>query len=158
MAGQSGPGRGQAALNVLVRVVLATPLLHRAVSGRVLVLDVVGRRSGRRYRLPVGYAPSRHGLLVGTAGRWRHNLVPGEPVRVVVARRVRWMLADVVTDEARCAELYRDILARNPVHGRYAGIGTGADGAPRPQDLRAALARGTAVVRLRPVDHPAAAR
>jgi hypothetical protein len=56
----------------------------------------------------------------------------------------------VITDEEQCAELYRDILAHNSVHGRYAKIGTTPD-APRPEDLRAGLARGVAVVRLRPV-------
>ncbi|MDM4763784.1 hypothetical protein QT381_12275 [Galbitalea sp. SE-J8] len=144
------PGRGQRALNVVMRAVLSTPGLHRAVSDRVLVLDVIGRASGRRYRIPVGYTPTADGLLIGTAGRWRRNLVPGQPIRVVVGRCARSMVADVITDEAECARLYRDILAHNPVHGRYAGIGVGADGAPRPDELRAALARGIAVVRLRP--------
>lgn len=142
--------RGQKALNVVMRAVLATPGLHRAVSNRVLVLDVVGRKSGRRYRIPVGYTTTPHGLLIGTAGRWRRNLVEGEPIRVVVARRVKAMTAEVVTDEKRCAELYRDILAHNPVHGRYAQIRANSDGSPNPHDLRAALDRGVAVVRLRP--------
>jgi hypothetical protein len=143
-------GRGQKALNVVMRAVLSTPVLHRVVSNRVLVLDVTGRASGRRYRIPVGYTPTRHGLLIGTAGTWRRNLVPGRPIRVTVARHVQSMLADVITDEEQCTQLYRDILAHNPVHGRYAGIGTTPDGSPRPDELRAALDRGIAVVRLRP--------
>jgi hypothetical protein len=149
-------GRGQRALNVVMRAVLSTPVLHRVVSNRVLVLDVIGRKSGRRYRIPVGYTPSRHGLLIGTAGTWRRNLVPGRVIRVTVARRVQSMLADVITDEELCTELYRDILAHNPVHGRYAGIATMADGSPRPGELRAALNRGIAVVRLRPASSRAA--
>ena len=149
MADRQSP-RGQKALNVVMRTVLATPELHRVVSNRVLVLDIIGRKSGRRYRIPVGYTNTPHGLLIGTAGRWRRNLVEGEPIRVIVERRVRSMVAEVVTDEERCSELYRDILAHNPVHGRYAGIRAGADGAPNAEDLRAALDRGIAVVQLQP--------
>lgn len=121
-------GWGQRALNVLMRTVLRAPVLHRAVSNRVLVLDITGRRSGRRYRIPVGYTHTGDGLLIGTAGTWRRNLVAGQPIRVFRARRTTAMLAEVITDEERCAELYRDILAHNPVHGRYAGISVEPDG------------------------------
>lgn len=149
--------RGQAALNVLMRAVLATPVLHRVVSHRVLVVEVRGRVSGRRYRIPVGYAPDGDRLLVGTAGTWRRNLPPGRPVTVTVARRRIAADHDQVTDPDRCVPLYRRILAHNPVHGRYAHIRRAADGTPEPGDLRRALARGVAVVVFRPVrtDTPA---
>ncbi len=145
------PGRGQTVLNGIMRAVLATPLLHRVVSNRILVIDVVGRKTGRRYRLPVGYVGTPDGLLIGTGGRWRRNLTPAQEVTVTVARRRRRMLADVVTDEGEITPLYRAILAHNPVHGRYARIRHEADGTPDPGDLRAALNRGVAVVRLRAV-------
>jgi deazaflavin-dependent oxidoreductase (nitroreductase family) len=144
------PGRGQAALNVLMRTILRTPVLHRLVSGRILVIDIVGRKTGRRYRLPVAYVAADNALLVGTSGRWRRNLEPGQAVRVTVGRRRRDMTAEVITDERRCGEFYRSILAHNPVHGRYAGIRHAADGTPDMQDLRQALSRGLAVVRLQP--------
>jgi deazaflavin-dependent oxidoreductase (nitroreductase family) len=144
------PGRGQAVLNLVMRGVLATPGLRRAVSDRVLVIEVVGRKSGRRYRFPVGYVATGDTLLIGTAGRWRRNLRPGQSVRVAIAHRTRTMTADVFTDEEHCREFYRQILAHNPVHGRYAQIRTEADGSPNAEDLRRALRRGTAVVRLQP--------
>ncbi|GAA2389219.1 nitroreductase/quinone reductase family protein [Dactylosporangium salmoneum] len=138
----------QTALNLVMRAILATPVLHRTVSNRVLLLDVVGLKSQRRYRIPVGYVATADGLLIGTAGRWRRNLRPDLPVRVTIGRRRRDMLAEVVTDEESCTVLYRAILAHNPVHGRYARIRRTPGGAPNPDDLRAALARGVAVVRL----------
>jgi deazaflavin-dependent oxidoreductase (nitroreductase family) len=150
--GSRRPGRGQAALNLVMRAVLGVPGLHRTVSQRVLVIDVVGRSSGRRYRIPVGYVATDDGLLIGTAGRWRRNLRSGGVVRITVGRRTSEMTAEVITDEKRCALLYRAILAHNPVHGRYAGIHAEPDGSPNPRELRAALDRGVAVVRLRPVN------
>jgi len=144
------PSRTQRTLNVVMRALLVTPLLHRAVSNRVLVLDIRGRTTGRRYRIPVGYTPSQDGLLIGTAGTWRRNLIAGKPIPVTVARRREMMTAETIRDQQRCTELYRQILAHNPVHGRYAGIRTTPDGAPDPEDLQAALRRGIAVVRLTP--------
>ena len=142
------PGRGQAMLNAVMRAVLATPLLHKAVSARILIIDIVGRRSGHTYRIPVGYVATDDGFLIGTAGRWRYNLSPDQQVHVIVDRASREMTAEVITDEQRCAAAYREILARNPVHGKYAGIRHATDGTPDRDDLRAALARGQAVVRL----------
>jgi len=63
------------------------------------------------------------------------------------------MAADVVTDLASAAPLSREILAHNPVHGRNAKIRHAADGTPVVDDLRAGLARGLAVVVLRPATH-----
>lgn len=143
------PSRLQRYGDAFVRTLLRSPL-HRLLSGRLLIITVVGRRTGRVYRLPVGYAEHDGALLIGSAGTWRRNLRPGEPVTVRLRGRDRQADADVVTDEGRAAELYRVILRHNPVHGRFAGIGVGPDGDPDRDDLHRALARGTAVVGLRP--------
>jgi len=130
-----------------MRGLLASPLRF-LLSRRLLVVVVTGRRSGTVYRLPVGYVEHDGVLLVGTGGRWHRNLVAGQKIPIVLKGKKRWAHADVITDEARCAELYRDILAGNPVHGRYVGISLQPDGSPKASDLREALASGVAVVRL----------
>jgi hypothetical protein len=139
-------------LNLLTRSILATPLLNRTIANRILVIIVEGRKTGRRYTIPVGYTPSPWGLLVGTAGTWRRNLIDAKPVDIIVNRTRTTADAEVITDEKRCAERYRLILKHNPVHGRYAGIRTDPEGNPILDDLRAALTRGAAVVQLTPHD------
>jgi hypothetical protein len=47
-------------INPLVRVLLRSPA-HRVMSRGVLLLTYTGRRSGRRYTLPVQYARADHG-------------------------------------------------------------------------------------------------
>jgi deazaflavin-dependent oxidoreductase (nitroreductase family) len=141
-------GRGQRLLNSIVRALLRSPL-HSAASGRLVIVTVIGRRTGTRYVLPVGYVEHEGDLLIGTAGRWRYNLRKNEPVRVRYRGRDRLADGEVVTDEETIVPLYRAILARNKVHGRYAGIRSGPDGTPNLSDLRDALRRGVAVVRLR---------
>lgn len=139
--------RLQRAGDATVRLLLRSPL-HRLLSNRLLIITVTGRKTGRQYANPVGYAPHDGALLIGTAAGWRRNLKPGEPVPVRLRGADVRAEAEVITDEDRAAELYRVILAHNPVHGRYAGIRTDPDGQPNRADLRLALSAGTAVVRL----------
>jgi deazaflavin-dependent oxidoreductase (nitroreductase family) len=136
-------------LNGAVRALLRSPL-HGVVSRRLLLITVVGRRTGTVYTHPVGYVVDDDGaVLVGSAAGWRRNLRAGEPVRLRLRGHERLASAEVIRDEGTAAVLYRTILRRNPVHGRFAGIHAAADGAPDPEDLRRALGRGAAVVRLR---------
>jgi hypothetical protein len=84
--------------NPVVRAVLGSRA-HRLLSGRLLVLDYRGRRTGRRYRIPLRYAETDAGELVAVAVRperklwWRSFTEPasasvllrGETVGVVGA-------------------------------------------------------------------------
>jgi F420H(2)-dependent quinone reductase len=72
-------------LNPVLRVLLRSPA-HRLLSGSVLLLEYSGRRSGRRYGLPVMYAAAGDGFVVMAgqpAGKtWWRNFC-GEPQPVV---------------------------------------------------------------------------
>ena len=52
--------------NPVVRAVLGSPA-HPLLSGRLLVLDYRGRRTGRGYRIPLRYAETEAGELVAVA-------------------------------------------------------------------------------------------
>ena len=47
--------RAQRLVNLGVRGLLRTPGLSRIIGGRLVTLYVVGRKSGRRYAVPVSY-------------------------------------------------------------------------------------------------------
>ncbi|WP_227982423.1 nitroreductase/quinone reductase family protein [Nocardia spumae] len=145
--------RLQPAVDAILRTLLRSPL-HRLLGDKLLIITVVGRKSGRVYANPVGYAESGGVLLVGTAAGWRRNLRSGEPVRITWHGRDRLADWEVVSDEHEITEPYRVILSRNPTHGRFAGISLDPDGEVNRAQLRAALARGTVVVRLRPRSLP----
>lgn len=142
-----GESRFQRFLNSLMRGILRSPL-HPVMSGRLLVINVTGRKTGKLYRLPVGYVEHNGAILIGTAGKWRRNLPAHPQVTVLLRGKQRQATAEVITDEERAAELYRPILAKNPMHGKYAKIGIEPDGTPNLADLQAGLKRGIAVVRL----------
>ena len=69
--------------NRLVRGVLRSPL-HRLASGRLALITLTGRRSGRSYTIPVGYSQDgdRVTIEVGWPERkvWWRNLRDGAEV------------------------------------------------------------------------------
>jgi len=55
-------------------------VLSRAAGRRLITLYVVGRKSGKRYSVPVAYTRDGDTLVVGTPFAWARNLRTGEPV------------------------------------------------------------------------------
>ena len=51
-------------LNPLIVAILRTPVLHWLLSPGLMLVRVTGRRSGRRYRIPVGYQRDGDDLIV----------------------------------------------------------------------------------------------
>ena len=119
-------------INPLVRALLRSPA-HRVMSGGVLLLTYTGRRSGRRYTLPVQYARADHGLILWPAHhdrkRWWRNLQPPAPVQLWVAGRELHGTAQVlVDDKAQIADALTIFLARFPSARRVLGVA--ADASP----------------------------
>lgn len=67
--------------NRLLGPLLRSPL-HRVISGRLLVLSFSGRKSGKRYTVPISYVAHEGRLLIGTQQPWSKNLAGGTPVEV----------------------------------------------------------------------------
>jgi deazaflavin-dependent oxidoreductase (nitroreductase family) len=72
-------------VNPVVKAILRSPV-HRIMSSRLALITLTGRRSGRRYTLPVGYQRTDNSVTinVGTAERkqWWRNLRTGARVRL----------------------------------------------------------------------------
>lgn len=68
------------AMNVVMRPLLASPL-GRRMNG-VMLLEVTGRRSGRRIKVPVNFHLVDGVPRAFTDAPWRHNFTGGAPVRV----------------------------------------------------------------------------
>src|SRR5688572_2542539 len=80
-------------VNPIVRTLLRSPL-HRLASGRLVLIEVRGKKSGRPFEFPVGYEKTADGIAI-TVGwperkRWWRNIGPGPtPVRIRMAGRDR---------------------------------------------------------------------
>ena len=142
--------RFQRAANTVTQGLLRVPLLNRLVGRRLIVIEVVGRTSGKVYRVPVAYTRHEAALLVGTPFPWGRNLRTGQPVTILL--QGRRMTADVVvyTDEADVIAAY-EIMARD--NRQFAGfnkVGLDEHGVPDPNDLHLAWEAGARAFRLTP--------
>jgi deazaflavin-dependent oxidoreductase (nitroreductase family) len=140
----------QGLVNRLVRGVLRTPLLSRVAGKRLVTLYVVGRKSGRRYAVPVAYTRLDGSLLVGSQFAWARNLRSGEPVDIRLAGRRRRADVRVVTDEAGVVEHLALMAKDNHQFAKLNGIGFDQRGEPDPEDLHLAWTAGARVALLTP--------
>lgn len=136
-----------ALLNRVPALVLSSPL-HPLMSRRRTVLAFLGRRTGRRYALPVNHLRRGRELLVTTDHGWWRNLDGGSPVEVTVRGRRVPAVAEAVREPAAVAEALTAMIIDHPPYGRWAHVRT-LDGIPDPDDVRAEVARGRVLVRVR---------
>jgi hypothetical protein len=142
--------RWQGLVNQMIRGLLRTPLLCRLVGKRLLTVYVVGRKSGRRYALPVAYTARDGKLLVGTAFGWVRNLRSGDTAQVRLLGSRRTVGVEVLTDEAAVVEHFGAICRANHAFAKFNGIGVDAQGVPDDDDLHRAWAAGARGVVLTP--------
>jgi deazaflavin-dependent oxidoreductase (nitroreductase family) len=140
----------QGVANRIVRGLLRTPLVCRAVGNRLVTIYVVGRKSGRHYTVPVAYTRHDGDLLVGTPFGWGRNLRTGEPVSIRLKGRRRLADVEVFKDEAEVLEAYAVMCRDNHTFAAFNKIGFDPAGNPDPADLRLAWASGARAFRLTP--------
>jgi deazaflavin-dependent oxidoreductase (nitroreductase family) len=112
-------------INRLMKVLLASPL-HSVVSGSLMTIHYIGRRSGRQLWTPVRYLREDDGALVALTSKstgWWPNLVEPVAVEVQVAGRRRKAIAQAfANDSQRTEPALRRALARFPGDAPYHGI------------------------------------
>ena len=138
----------QGLVNRIVRGLLRTPLLCRAVGSRLVTVYVVGRKSGRHYAVPVAYTRRDGALLIGTPFGWGRNLRTGEPVSIRFKGRRRLADVQVLTDEADVVDAYAVMARDNHNFAKFNRITFDATGNPDPTDLHLAWAAGGRAFRL----------
>jgi deazaflavin-dependent oxidoreductase (nitroreductase family) len=143
--GQVKPLPVQGVVNQIARGLSRVPLVSRAVGRGLIILYVVGRKTGKRYTVPMAYTPHEGSLLLGSAFAWGKNLRTGEPLEVRFKGKRRLADVRVLTDEAEVTRHYAVIARRNPGFARFNKIGFDGDGNPDPNDLRSAWVSGARV-------------
>jgi hypothetical protein len=82
--------------NPWMKWLLRSPL-HSIVSGRIVLIEFIGRKSGKTYRTPTMYAPTSDGIVISTSRdyRWWRNLSGGAQVCLWLRGHERRGIADV---------------------------------------------------------------
>lgn len=140
----------QGMVNRLMRGMLATPLLSRAVGSRLVTLYIVGRKSGRRYTIPVAYTQDKDDLLIGTPFGWGRNLRTGDALEIRLKGRRRQADVRVYSGEAEVVDAYATMSRDNKAFANFNKVGFDAHGNPNPEDLHLAWMAGARAFRLTP--------
>lgn len=133
--------------------ILRSPL-HGLLSKSTLLLTVTGRKSGKKYTLPVNYVRDGETLWV-TSQRdrtWWRNLLGGAPLEVVLAGKTWPAYGEALVEEPAVIAGLRQYLGKAPQAARYFGVKLAADGNPDPSDL-ALAARDRVVVQIQLVEN-----
>jgi deazaflavin-dependent oxidoreductase (nitroreductase family) len=87
--------------NPAMKWLLRSPL-HGFVSKRVLLLEFVGRKSGKQYQTPTMYGRTAGGVVISTSRDyvWWRNLQDGAAVHVWLRGRKQSGSASTSTDDA----------------------------------------------------------
>jgi hypothetical protein len=141
---------GQGVANGIVRGLLRTPLISRALGARLLTVYLVGRKSGTRYTIPVAYTRYEGDVLIGTPFKWGRNLRTGEPVEIRLKGRLRQAGVTVYQDEADVVRWYGVMCRDNRQFAKFNRVGFDAAGQPNPEDLHLAWMAGARAFRLTP--------
>ena len=140
----------QSLVNRVVRTLLRTPLICRGIGRRLITVYVVGRKSGRRYAIPVAYTQDGNHLLIGSPFPWARNLRTGEPLEIRLKGTRRQTDVEVFTAEDEVTRLYATMCRDNRQFANFNKIGLDAAGDPDPDDLHSAWAAGARAFRLTP--------
>ncbi|HEX9057703.1 MAG TPA: nitroreductase/quinone reductase family protein [Ktedonobacterales bacterium] len=141
------PPPNMKAVNPFVRLLLRSPL-HRMLSGALLLLTFTGRKSGKRYTIPVEYSRSGDIVTVFTDHTWWKNLRGGAPVAVEIKRQRFEGVAEAIRDDLPVVSAaLRAHLLEHPGAARAYHIPLDANGQPDPDALQQ-VAQSTTLVRI----------
>jgi deazaflavin-dependent oxidoreductase (nitroreductase family) len=142
-------------LNPLIGAWLRVPLLHWVLSPGLMLITVVGRRSGCRYTIPVGYQldPGGQVVIVGVSEarkkQWWRNYLEPRTIEIQLRGRRRDGKAEVIdplSDEFRVRA--EATLRRVPGMARVFGVSAFDRKSGLSPDQVAHLGREIALVRI----------
>jgi deazaflavin-dependent oxidoreductase (nitroreductase family) len=140
----------QGLVNAITRTALKTPGVARGIGRKLILLHVVGRKTGKHYDIPIAYMEHEGKVLVGTPFGWVKNLHTGDPLDVHYKGDRRTAQVEVVDDEEGVVELFRLMCKDNHAFAKFNNIHLDEKGEPEEQDLHAAYGFGARAVLLTP--------
>lgn len=132
-------------VNRPMRVLLSLPF-PTPLSSRLMLVRVVGRKTGRVYRQPVSFVRDGDTLLTPGGGRWKGNLAGGQAVILRLRGRSVQARPDLVRDPGEVYQLVGRMVAANRRLASFIPF-VERDGTINMEQLETALRYGFCVVR-----------
>jgi len=133
-------------LNVPIRAVLGLPFAT-PLSGRLMLVFLTGRKTGKSYRQPVSYVRDGTVLLTPGGGNWKLNLADGRPERIRLRGTDVLARPETVSDTDQIERLLAVMTPANPMAGRFVAIPKGPDGRLDRTRLDTAIRYGFRIIR-----------
>jgi len=134
------PAPPPAWLNSVITGVLRSPI-HGMVSKNIMLITVIGRKSGKAYTLPVSYAREGDRVICSTdrIGRnWWKNLRDGAEVTLRLrGKDVTGQATLIENDQNAIAEGIRTMLKHVPRDAKYYEVRLDEDKRPFAEDITA---------------------
>jgi hypothetical protein len=92
-------------VNPILRSLLRTPVMGGARK-QLMVVSFNGRKSGRRYSIPVSAHHIDSNLYALTGAPWKHNFRDGATAEVLLDGKTTAMRGELIQDRATVADLY----------------------------------------------------
>jgi deazaflavin-dependent oxidoreductase (nitroreductase family) len=138
------PSAVDTAKNLFPRLILRSPL-HVLMSGKYLIIEFTGRKSGKRYTTPVAYVREGDRVYVSTDSPWWRNMSGGAPVKLRLKGRTVEGNATAIPDPERSAEIIRMLVDAIPSYAKPAHL-TVEDGRVSDAEVAKAVAEGRVAV------------
>jgi len=123
-------------VNELVKVILRSPL-HGLLSKHRMLLTFTGRKSGKRYTVPLSYVQEGETIfcITGHASWWR-NLRGDVPVSVMLQGQAHTGMAQAIFDEsAVIMQGLQKLLHAIPSDAKYHAVKLDCNGHPDAEDM-----------------------
>lgn len=130
-------------LNSMMKLFLKTPLLQNLLGKQIALLTFTGRRSGRRYTIPIGYQrrPSSVLMLTNMTRSWWRNFEDQPAVELRLAGKTVEGTAEAHPGTDADLDQVVGFLASRPADAKAYGVVALPDGSPDPESVRALLPR-----------------
>jgi hypothetical protein len=133
-------------INVPMRMVLGLPFAT-PLSGRLMLVFLTGRKTGKSYRQPMSYVRQGTTLLTPGGGKWKLNLQGGRPERIRLRGRDVLARPELVGDIDEIERLLGVMTAANPRVSTFVAIPKGPNGRLDRGRLEPAVKYGFRIVR-----------
>src|SRR5579862_5727630 len=129
------------AANVPMRAALSLPFAT-PLSGNLMLISHVGRKTGRQYRQPVSYVRDGDTLLTPGGGRWTRNLETGRPVSLRLSGKDHPAIPTIIDDLEEVQRHLTVIVTANPAAKKFMPIALDEQGRPDRDTLMIAIEHG----------------
>ncbi len=93
------------AVNPMLRYLLRTPVMG-AAREQLMVLSFNGRKTGRRYSIPISAHRIDNAIYALTAAPWKRNFRNGADAEVLLGGKTTTMHGELIEDRSVVADLY----------------------------------------------------